>query len=433
MKTISTSVTILLCLLFCSNSITAQCDDAPAAQLSVNSTCMPVAFNRTINTDYWDYSPLYGNCEEDDYYDAYTWFDAVSNSTTISYTSTSDAILTLFSNACNFNMIPASCTNNFGAGGTESFTYATTPGHRYHIRIQNYYSNVPMTGTICLVDANLASLTTAPVGTFNSTSATLGGNISAQGAAAVTERGIVYNTSSKPTTANTKVAMGAGTGAYSASVTGLTPNTIYYVRSYAITTTGTAYGSEQNFTTAAALPLRLLSFAGTPVQAGMLLQWKTSSEYDLSRFELQRSADGRNFIFVENIAATNTTAAHNYSYTDRTAINGTVYYRLKQIDINGRFTYSAVLSFTIDQQETALSLYPNPFTANPVLSIRMQQADQPTFTITDNAGRTVKQWQQEMAAGTIAITIPMDGFATGVYFLQVKGKTVSRYVKLVKN
>jgi hypothetical protein len=193
------------------------------------------------------------------------------------------------------------------------------------------------------------------------------------------------------------------------------------------------YGNEQTFSTLVALPLTLLSFAGTPVQAGMLLQWKTASEYDLSRFELQRSTDGRNFIFVENIAATNTTTAHNYAYTDRTPINGTVYYRLKQVDINGRVTYSAIISLTKDQQETTLTVYPNPFKANPVLSMRMPQADELVFTVFDNAGRTVKQWQQVVAAGAFVITIPMDGFAPGIYGLQVKGKTMTRFEKLVKN
>jgi hypothetical protein len=80
-------------------------------------------------------------------------------------------------------------------------------------------------------------------------SATLGGNVTSDGGATVTERGICYGTSSNPTTANSKVAMGNGTGIFSGSVTGLTANITYYAKAYATNSFGTAYGNEINFKT----------------------------------------------------------------------------------------------------------------------------------------------------------------------------------------
>ena len=93
------------------------------------------------------------------------------------------------------------------------------------------------------------TVTTTSISTYDSTTATLGGNVTADGGATVTESGVVYNTTGTPTTSDTKVSIGTGTGSFSQSVTGLTLNTTYYVRAYAINSEGTSYGSVEQFTT----------------------------------------------------------------------------------------------------------------------------------------------------------------------------------------
>ena len=97
--------------------------------------------------------------------------------------------------------------------------------------------------------AALATVTTTPADSIGTTSAFLGGNVTSDGNTTVTERGICYSTTQNPTTANNKVAMGNGTGSFSNTVTGLTANTPYYVKAYAINSQGTAYGSQFSFTT----------------------------------------------------------------------------------------------------------------------------------------------------------------------------------------
>ena len=95
----------------------------------------------------------------------------------------------------------------------------------------------------------LASLSSSSATDLTSISATLGGNITDDGGASVTERGVVINTSASPTTTDTKVTMGSGSGTFSQSATGLTAETTYYVRAYAINSVGTSYGNEISFTT----------------------------------------------------------------------------------------------------------------------------------------------------------------------------------------
>jgi hypothetical protein len=81
------------------------------------------------------------------------------------------------------------------------------------------------------------------------TTATCGGNVTSSGGASVTVRGVCWSTSANPTTSNSKTTDGSGTGSFSSSLTGLTANTLYYVRAYATSSAGTAYGNEITFTT----------------------------------------------------------------------------------------------------------------------------------------------------------------------------------------
>jgi hypothetical protein len=99
--------------------------------------------------------------------------------------------------------------------------------------------------------ASVPTVSTSSINQFTSSAALVGGNVTDDGGAPVSERGIVYNTTGTPTTADNKITIGSGTGAFSQHINGLNSNTIYYVRSYAINSAGTAYGAQQSFTTAA--------------------------------------------------------------------------------------------------------------------------------------------------------------------------------------
>jgi hypothetical protein len=81
------------------------------------------------------------------------------------------------------------------------------------------------------------------------TSATLGGDVTDDGGATVTERGVVYSISQNPTIAHNKVQIGSGTGSFSKTVTGLAENTTYYVCAYAINSQDTSYGNQESFKT----------------------------------------------------------------------------------------------------------------------------------------------------------------------------------------
>ena len=104
---------------------------------------------------------------------------------------------------------------------------------------QQSFTTSPALAIVLTSDASNVLLTTA----------TCGGNVTSSGGASVTVRGVCWSTVANPTTANPKTTDGSGTGSFTSSLTGLTANTLYYVRAYATSTAGTAYGNEITFTT----------------------------------------------------------------------------------------------------------------------------------------------------------------------------------------
>lgn len=95
----------------------------------------------------------------------------------------------------------------------------------------------------------IPTVTTSTPSSITSSSATCGGNVTSDGGATVTQRGVCYSTSPNPTTSSQTVSGGSGAGSYNCSLSGLSSNTTYYVRAYAINSEGTAYGSVESFTT----------------------------------------------------------------------------------------------------------------------------------------------------------------------------------------
>jgi uncharacterized protein (TIGR02145 family) len=103
--------------------------------------------------------------------------------------------------------------------------------------------------TACKKEPEPLALTTAGVTDITYLSATSGGDITSDGGSVITSRGVCWSIAQSPTTDDSKTEDGSGSGAYSSTLTDLTPNTTYYVRAYATNSDGTAYGDELPFST----------------------------------------------------------------------------------------------------------------------------------------------------------------------------------------
>jgi len=149
-----------------------------------------------------------------------------------------------------------SFTNNgSGTGSFVSNLTGLTANTLYYVRayatnsVGTAYGNEVTFTT--LANPVIPTVTTTTVTNITQTTATSGGNVTADGGATVTARGVCWNTSSNPTLSNSYTTDGSGTGSYVSNLTGLTANTLYYVRAYATNSVGTAYGNELTFTTLA--------------------------------------------------------------------------------------------------------------------------------------------------------------------------------------
>ncbi|TAL80457.1 MAG: hypothetical protein EPN88_01205, partial [Bacteroidetes bacterium] len=102
---------------------------------------------------------------------------------------------------------------------------------------------------VMTTSASLPTVTTTSVTSITTNSASSGGNVTSQGSSSVTSRGVCWSTNQNPTVADNKTTDGTGTGSFTSSITGLSPNTTYYLRAYATNSVGTSYGSQVSFTT----------------------------------------------------------------------------------------------------------------------------------------------------------------------------------------
>lgn len=153
---------------------------------------------------------------------------------------------------------PTINNNKITLSGNTSFSatiVGLSPGLTYALRAYVKTSNDVVYGNeVKFATLNIPVLTTSSISNITASAATCGGNITSGGGSAVTSRGVCWSTLASPTTANSKTIDGAGTGVFSSALTGLNPSTIYYVRAYATSAAGTAYGAQVTFTTSAPPP-----------------------------------------------------------------------------------------------------------------------------------------------------------------------------------
>ncbi len=166
-------------------------------------------------------------------------------------------------------------------------------GTTYHVRA--YATNAVGTSygadlTFTTDAAVIPTLTTAAASNITIFTANSGGNISDDGGALVSARGVCWSTSTNPTIANSTTSDGTGSGSYTSLMTGLQPSTTYYVRAYATNSIGTGYGNEISFTTPPPTPTLFAN--PTVLNFGNILQntFSAAQSYSLTGYYLNPSA-----------------------------------------------------------------------------------------------------------------------------------------------
>jgi uncharacterized protein (TIGR02145 family) len=152
-------------------------------------------------------------------------------------------------------LINSHTTIGTGTGQFTSNLTGLTPNTLYYVRAYaiNSVGTAYGNDNSFTTGATIPTVTTTSVSNITQTTATSGGNVTSDGGSSVTARGVCWSTSPNPTLLNSHTSNGTGTGQFTSNLTGLTPNTPYYVRAYATNSIGTAYGNDNSFTTGATI------------------------------------------------------------------------------------------------------------------------------------------------------------------------------------
>lgn len=189
------------------------------------------------------------------------------------------------------------------------------------------------------------------------------------------------------------------------------------------------------------LPVDLIAFDVYVLENAALLKWETAIEINNERFEVERSANGVSFDKVGEVSGSgNSTYLHRYSFTDETAQayarqhnQTSVYYRLKQIDLDGGFEFSDIRVAEFHNSNFLASLiFPNPAQGNMYLAYELNEAGDVDICVYDFNGRKILNLvDKHQTAGRHDLYLNTDQLATGVYLVRMNsGGTICK--KLVK-
>lgn len=181
-------------------------------------------------------------------------------------------------------------------------------------------------------------------------------------------------------------------------------------------------------------PVELSSFSASIIDGGVNLTWTTATEKNNRGFEIERKTAGTDYSMIAfvNGSGTVTTPKH-YSYTDNSDIRGIYTYRLKQVDFDGKFTYSneITVDVPIASDFVLQQNYPNPFNPSTMIKYSVPNASNVKLILYDALGRQVKVLTNEFKeAGNYSYTLNADGLSSGVYIIRLSAGISNKVIKI---
>ena len=173
------------------------------------------------------------------------------------------------------------------------------------------------------------------------------------------------------------------------------------------------------------LPVELTSFSASCEEDIVTLTWQTASEQNSSHFDIERSNDGENWRVIGTVsAAGNSTEEINYSFIDSEKSNGDNYYRLNQVDIDGKNEIYGPITISCGE-EAKITTYPNPSKGEFNLVMYAKSSEKVTLKIIDGNSRVISTKVLEIQNGINLFPI-LENLSSGVYHIQLiseSGKT----------
>jgi hypothetical protein len=180
----------------------------------------------------------------------------------------------------------------------------------------------------------------------------------------------------------------------------------------------------------ALLPVLLDQFYAKKDKESVVINWQTLSELNNSHFEVQQSINSKTWKTIGKVEGKGTTnEVQNYAYTDKSPSQGINYYRLKQVDYDGAFEYSFVVSAEMGKDQ-AISVFPNPVTDNVVFEFETEQKKGTLLSVYNMNGQVVRQVR--LAENYSKMELELSDLVEGIYMVEItNGEThaVERFIK----
>ncbi len=221
------------------------------------------------------------------------------------------------------------------------------------------------------------------------------------------------------------------------TLTNLVAGRTYYIQVYDYSTNNP--GTFTISLSGVSLPVGITQFTGEQQGSKNVLKWITATEQNNKGFEIQRSVDGTNFSsigFVAAKAAQGNTASASYSFDDAKPFTNNNHYRLKQVDKDGRETFTNIVTLK-GQRPSSLQLsrlYPNPASASLNLLITAPANDRISIVIADFVGKVVMQKSSNIFTGDNKVSLNIAHLPAGSYMIKTVSTggsetSISKFVK----
>ncbi len=184
------------------------------------------------------------------------------------------------------------------------------------------------------------------------------------------------------------------------------------------------------FTNNVTLPVTWLSINGKLQNNTAIIEWATASESNSSHFEIEHSNNGVSFTKAGTVnAAGNSSSTSNYSFTHLLPVAGKNYYRIKQVDLDGRFTYSRIVTLINNNEKNSIVISPNP--AQDFIQLNTNISKPATIRIYSMEGKLVQQ--QQIPAGNQQRSIDISKLPAGMYSLQLQTSELLKTASFIKH
>jgi SdrD B-like domain/Secretion system C-terminal sorting domain len=193
------------------------------------------------------------------------------------------------------------------------------------------------------------------------------------------------------------------------------------------------YNIDFGFTSNTILPLSKLDLSAVLIKSNVQLNWNTKEELNVAQYIVERSTDGKQFAPLTSVQSKGN-GNFNYGITDnvQSVSYPVIYYRIKEVDINGQSKYSVIVSVNI-KSVNKITVTPNPFTSYVHLQIPADKNGLAVIRIINAAGQVVYSRKVELTAGQNSVSADgLDNLSKGLYFLEVESGNLTRKEKILK-